>query len=258
MDETKILIVEDEIIVAHDLKECVEALGYTVVNIASTGEEAIDITKAQDVDVVLMDISLKGEMDGIESGYVISNQYDIPIIYVTGYSDDLTLERAKYTKPFGYLLKPFEENELKSNIEITIYRHKIAQAKKKRNEDALISILNNIEDAIVATDINGTVKHLNTYAESLTGWKKEDAIGKNINTILKIKNILGQQIQDPVEKLVKEEAFSSLGRNNVMVSSEGFEIPVDLMGFRVSNYFDECNGLFFNIQETPSNVNIIG
>lgn len=121
--KTKILIVEDESIVAKDIQQRLRSLGYDVLSIASTGESAIGQIEKNRPDIVLMDIKLKSGMDGIETAEHIHNRLDIPVVYLTAYADDRTLERAKITEPFGYIIKPVEDTELKSAIELALYRH---------------------------------------------------------------------------------------------------------------------------------------
>jgi len=121
--KTKILIVEDESIVAKDFPQRLRSLGYDVLSIASTGESAINQIEKNRPDIVLMDIKLKSGMDGIETAEHIHNRLDIPVVYLTAYADDRTLERAKITEPFGYIIKPVEDTELKSAIELALYRH---------------------------------------------------------------------------------------------------------------------------------------
>lgn len=120
-----ILIVDDERIVALDITHTLQRLGYTIAGMASTGEEAVVKARAVRPDLVLMDIRLQGAMDGIEAAGRIKELYDIPVIYLTAYSDSSTLNRAKAAEPFGYLIKPFEERELHSTIEIALYKHRI-------------------------------------------------------------------------------------------------------------------------------------
>ncbi|MBC7096130.1 MAG: response regulator, partial [Methanobacteriales archaeon] len=109
-----VMIVEDENIVAMDIKQRLEMLGYKVTATVATGEEAIELAEKTRPDVILMDIVLKGEVDGIEAAEEIRRRFKIPIIYITAYSDKKTLERAKVTEPFGYIIKPFEDKELHS------------------------------------------------------------------------------------------------------------------------------------------------
>ena len=115
-----ILIVEDESIVALDIKDKVERLGYNVLAVVSSGEKAIEEVKKVQPELVLMDIVLKGEIDGIETARQIREHFDIPIIYLTAHSDTQTLTRAKITGPFGYLVKPFVDSELRKAIETVL------------------------------------------------------------------------------------------------------------------------------------------
>ncbi len=134
MSNIKIMLVEDEVIVAADVKHRLESMGYEVLGIVDKGEDAIEKAGETKPNLVLMDIVLKGEMDGIEAAQQIRELYDIPIIYLTAYSDKKTLERAKITEPFGYVLKPFEDREIQSAIEMAIYKHAMEQKLKESEE----------------------------------------------------------------------------------------------------------------------------
>ncbi|WP_321506552.1 response regulator [uncultured Methanoregula sp.] len=128
-----VFIVEDEAIVANDIKETLKSLGYTVPGIAKSGELALEKIPAILPDLILMDIHLAGKMDGIEAAGKINVLYDIPVIYLTAYADKSLLERAKITEPYGYVIKPYDERELHSVIEMAIYKHKIEREIKKRD-----------------------------------------------------------------------------------------------------------------------------
>jgi two-component system, response regulator PdtaR len=129
MAEGRILIVEDEHIVAMGIKRMLKGLGYTVTGVASSGEDAISKAESTFPDLVLMDIMLKGELDGVEAAQEIKERFDIPVVYLTAYSDSNILERVKKTGPFGYIVKPFDEKDLHSNIEIALHRYR----KEKEN-----------------------------------------------------------------------------------------------------------------------------
>ncbi|MCA1825839.1 MAG: ATP-binding protein [Myxococcales bacterium] len=129
--QRKILVVEDENIVAMDLRASLTALGYQVTDTAGTGHEALESAQQRQPDLVLMDINLRGEMDGITTADLMRTRYDLPVVYLTAFSDDATLRRARVTEPFGYLLKPFDERELHIAIEMAIYRHQ-AQREHER------------------------------------------------------------------------------------------------------------------------------
>lgn len=134
MEGIKVLVVEDENIVALEIKGRLKKLGYIVPGVASTGEDAINKAEALSPDLVLMDIMLKGEIDGIEAARYIREKMDIPIIYLTAYADEQTLERAKSTAPYGYILKPFGENDLRTTIEIALYNYRLTKHDKKSDE----------------------------------------------------------------------------------------------------------------------------
>jgi len=167
MPSFKILVVEDESIVAMDIKHRLESMGYIVPAITSSGEEAVKKTAETNPDLVLMDIVLKGEMDGIDAAQQIKDNLDIPVVYLTAYSDEKTLKRAKITGPFGYIIKPFEDRELHSAIEIALYKHEM-ESKLKENEKWLSTTLESIGDAVITTDKNGCITFMNPIAQNLT------------------------------------------------------------------------------------------
>jgi len=136
-EQRKILVVEDETIIARDLQSKLEGLGYSVSAVVPSGEEAVEKTGELMPDLVLMDIVLEGDMDGIEAAGLIKNRFNIPVIYLTAYADDNTLGRAKVTEPFGYMIKPFQERELRSIIEMAIYKHESAGKLLKGMEDMI-------------------------------------------------------------------------------------------------------------------------
>jgi len=125
MSTAKIFIVEDEAIVAESLNDQLEGLGYIVTGNAPSGEEALRNIKNNLPNLVLMDIMLEGEMDGVETAQQIRELYGIPVIFLSAYSDSETLGRAKLTEPFGYLIKPYKERELHTTLEITLYKHRM-------------------------------------------------------------------------------------------------------------------------------------
>jgi PAS domain S-box-containing protein len=122
MDKATILIVEDEVVVAHDLKSTIEGLGYEVLAMVSTAERAVESAREMRPDLVLMDIFIQGERDGIDAAATIRDELEIPVIYLTAYSDDAILERAKITEPFGYIIKPFQKRDLHSTIKMALFK----------------------------------------------------------------------------------------------------------------------------------------
>lgn len=142
-----VLVVEDEIITAIDIKGSLENLGYHVPPIASTGQEALDEAAKSQPDIILMDIVLKGEIDGIETANRIRDRQRIPIIFLTAYSDDATLARAGITEPFGYLLKPFDDRELHTTIQMALKRYQ-AELKIRQERDTAAQLQREAENLV--------------------------------------------------------------------------------------------------------------
>lgn len=139
--KARILIVEDEGITAMDLKMRLTNLGYEVVGIADTGEGAIALADEKRPDLILMDIMLKGEMDGIQAAEHIKPALGIPVIFLTAYADNTTLRRAKVTEPYGYILKPFEERELHTNIQVALFKHEAEELQRREARAEVFSLL---------------------------------------------------------------------------------------------------------------------
>jgi len=131
MTKTRILIVEDEVLTAMTEEKQLQGLGYEVVGKAATGEDAIRMADEFKPDLILMDIQLRGAMDGIQAAQQIAVNHDIPVVYVTAFADDNIIERAKITTPFGYIIKPFTAQSLQSNIEIARYKHSMEKQLKQ-------------------------------------------------------------------------------------------------------------------------------
>jgi DNA-binding NarL/FixJ family response regulator len=119
----RILIVEDEALIAQDIKYCLEELGHKVHNIVMNGDKALDAIAHPDLDLVLLDINIKGSLSGIDLGDIIKNKYQLPFVYLTASSDDETLNRAKSTLPYGYIVKPFNSRDLKVNIDLALHKY---------------------------------------------------------------------------------------------------------------------------------------
>ncbi|HYB99958.1 MAG TPA: GAF domain-containing protein [Candidatus Limnocylindrales bacterium] len=180
-----ILVVEDENVVAMDLVSSLQKLGYPIAGVAASGEEAIDIAERVRPGLVLMDVNLRGVMDGIQAAQQIQDRFFIPVVYLTAYSDETTLERARVTHPFGYVLKPFEDREIEIAIHIAVFRHRLERALRD-SQRRLDAILSSIGEAVVATDTQRCVTFLNRAAESLLGWKSERATGRRLADVLRL------------------------------------------------------------------------
>lgn len=226
MTPAKILIIEDKNIVGKDIQNRLTNLGYTVTGIVSSGVEAIKKTAEMQPDLVLMDIVLKGDMNGIEAAEHIRTRFNTAVVYLTAYSDDETLTRAKITGPFGYILKPFETKELQIAIEMALYKKKM-ENKLIESEKWLSTILGSMGDALIATDEHGHIKFMNDVAEKLTGWKNKDASEKDLIQVFRIKNEqTGQEIENPVSRFLKEGDIVGLGDHTILLTKNIKEIPI--------------------------------
>ncbi|MCZ7356542.1 MAG: response regulator [Candidatus Methanoperedens sp.] len=232
MVNEKVLVVEDEQIIAMEIQSKLKNHGYSCA-LASSGEEAIKKAGEIRPSIVLMDIMLNGDMDGTQAAEQIRTLFDIPIIYITAYTDENTLERAKITQPFGYLVKPFVERELYIAIEIALYKHNM-EKKVKESEGWLSATLKSIGDAVIATDEKRMVKLMNPFAEALTGWKEEEAIGKPLKDVFKIiGEETGEEVEDPITKVTREGVFFGLANHNLLITKDGRKMPVDIIGTRI-------------------------
>jgi len=222
-----ILIVEDERIIAEDISRTLERIGYAVVGIVSSGEEAIKRTAETRPDVVLMDIKLQGHMDGTEAASRIRDEFDIPVVYLTAYADDGTLQRAKTTEPYGYVIKPFQERELHSSIEIALYKHRM-ERQLKVSERWLCATLRSIGEAVIATDPSGRIKFMNPIAEALTGWKQEDASDRRLQEVFKVIDEETQEPdKDPVGRFIQQAPCANPGRGTLLIRADGRRTPVE-------------------------------
>jgi two-component system cell cycle sensor histidine kinase/response regulator CckA len=227
MPDAKILIVEDEGIEALDLQHRLTSLGYTAPDIVATGEEAVIKAGETHPDLILMDIMLRGEMDGVTAASRIHASFDIPIIFLTAYADEDTLRRAKITEPHGYLVKPCKEKDLHISIDMALYKHKM-ERKLKESEKWFATTLGSIGDAVIATDKNGLITFMNPVAEGLTGWKTEDAFFKKIAEVFNRVNMdTHKPVEDPVARVLLEGVTAGLANHTLLIVRDGKEIPID-------------------------------
>ena len=193
MKKKQILIVEDEQIVADDIKTIVRKLGYAVSATAFSGKEAVNKAKKKRPDLALVDIVLKGDMDGVDLASVLRSRFNIPFVYLTAYADDKTLERAKISEPFGYILKPFEERNLHITIEMALYKHKMENL-LKRSEERYRSLYSTMNEGVCLHEIiyNGSgdakdyrIADVNPAFESIIGLEREKIVGRKASELFK-------------------------------------------------------------------------
>jgi len=226
MAKERILIVEDEKIIALDLKRRLLDFGYEVIRVIPTGEKAIEVAEKESPDLILMDIMLKGEVDGIEAATQIRHSLDIPVVFLTSYSDPETLERAKQAEPFGYILKPFKERELLTTIEIVLYKHGI-ERQLHEQEQWMSAILKGIGDGIIAIDTEKRIHFLNPVAEILTGYKEDEIKGKPMEEVFRFFDELSDSPIPPHALLESDNTFPTLLHNILLQTAHGGLIPIE-------------------------------
>jgi len=228
--QTQILVVEDELILAEDIKNTLTALGYSVPDIVVSGEEAVRQTDKLRPDLVLMDIRLHGKMDGITAAEQIQVSFNIPVIYLTAFSDNATLQRAKITEPFGYVVKPAETRDLHVAVEMALCRHRL-ETRLKESERWLDTTLRSIGDGVIATDAAGRVIFMNSVAEGMTGWKQADAEGRDLTEVFRIvTEATGELAENPVKRVLREGVIAGLANPTLLIRKDGTEIPIDDSG----------------------------
>ncbi len=254
--KTRIMVVEDEFIVSMEIQDRLKSLGYSIAYAAASGEDAIDKVPETQPDLVLMDIMLKGEMDGVVAAERIKSNYEIPVIYLTAHSDEATLTRAKISQPFGYLIKPFDERGLHTTIEMALYRHDM-EIKLKQSEQWLAAVLNSIGDAVIATDSQGKIKFINPNAESLTGWKQNEALDKQLGQVINIKDKqVGKQLIKPIKNGFKKHSTPDLFLNSILVTRFGNEVPIDSSTSPIRDEKGEINGAVIVFRDITEKVKL--
>jgi PAS domain S-box-containing protein len=226
MLNANILIVEDEKLLAQVILTMLKSLKYNVIAIASSGEKALALTEEHMPDLILMDIGIEGDMDGIETAEIVRQKFNIPVIYLTAYTDDLSIQRAKKTEPYGYLTKPFEVKDLKGTIEVALYK-KGVEKKLKESELWLKATLSSIGDGVIAIDENDNINFINHVAEKLSGYLLTECIGQKLNSVYNtvadtstegmIYFSKGNNDKEPIDFL----------KNKILISKEGKSIPIE-------------------------------
>jgi len=253
----KILVVEDESIVAMELVDRLQKMDFEIVGIFDSGDKAIAKAKEFIPDLILMDIIIKGEKDGIETASTIRKSLDIPIVFLTANSDPKTLERAQAEAPYGYILKPFKEGELQITINMALQRH--AMEKQVRDSESwLQTTLSSIGDAVITTDEKGIVKFLNPVAENFTGWKHDEAIGKDFKKIFNIINEDTRKIQEnPVDKALRTKEIVRHANHIILVAKDAREFCIEDSAAPIKDANGQINGVvvvFYDVSQRKKMV----
>ena len=193
MMKPKILIVEDEQIIAANLQRNLTQLGYDVVGVAARTDEAVRLSGETSPDLVLMDIELEGKEDGIVAAAKIRSNWRIPIVFVTGNASEVVVDRARTVDPLGYLAKPFTRTELSATVAVALQQDRSARQLFTEN-DWLTTLLATLSEGVIATDVDGAVRFMNPVAQQLTGWTLAEAQGRRIEEVFPLLTPEGQPI----------------------------------------------------------------
>ncbi|MBN1779505.1 response regulator [bacterium] len=229
-EKAKIMVVEDESITALEIENLLEQVGYEMTGHAVSYDEAMKLVTRTVPDLILMDIKLHGEYDGIKTAEDIHKQYDIPIIYMTAYSDYQTLFRARNTNPYNYIAKPFNDDDLHASIMLALTNHAMYRHVRD-HEYWLSSIINSMDDAIIAVDQDSRIRYMNTHAEVLSGFSENQVQGTPFDQVIRfIDSNSKYQVNDICSKFMKSEMPASNCRNVCLVTEKRPKIPVVLRG----------------------------
>ena len=227
MSKGRILVVEDEGVVALELQHRLRGLGYEVPATVPSGDEAVHESKRLRPDLILMDIRLKGHKDGVAAAQEIRTDTDVPVVFLTAYADENTVMRSKHVEPFGYILKPFQERELSATIEIALFKHRTERQLRHR-ERWFSAILRGIGDGVIAADTDSKIAFVNPVAEKLTGWRGDDALGRHADEIFQLVDERTQApLENPITTALRTGGAMNSPRGALLVAKDGCTTPVD-------------------------------
>jgi len=244
MSKTRILVVEDESIVAKDIQRTLEKLGYEVPATASSAASAFEKLEEIEPDLVFLDVKLKGDQDGVHIAEHIKNRYDIPVIFLTSFIDQDTIDRAKVTEPYGYLVKPFNEGDLKTTVEMALF--KFSKDRELRlSEQRLSNALGKIENAVFVTDQDLRLNYINEKALSICGGLSGmDSIGLDIYSLIGIEKEGGVSItKDDLKSTVVRDNVFSLSNAYVIIKKDNSNIPCNFTASAVRDEKDNFLGV---------------
>jgi PAS domain S-box-containing protein len=217
----RILIVEDERITAEDLHDILTELGYMVTASVSSGADAIAKAGETKPDLALMDIRIKGDMDGTETARVLRERFNLPVVFLTAHADTATLSRAKLATPLGYITKPFQEADLHASIEMALHKQE-EDLKSLRQEELLASTLRAMADGVIAVDRRETVTLFNPSAEAWTGMSSHDAVGQPFRQVFPlVDSATGDELDTPLWRVLTEGTVEALAEGALLVNRNG-------------------------------------
>jgi two-component system, cell cycle sensor histidine kinase and response regulator CckA len=252
----KVMIVEDEAIIARDIQLRLGRFGFAVTGTAPSAAKAFQSIEEDRPDIVLMDIRLRGEMDGVEAANVMRNRYRLPVIFLTAHADDATLRRAQMTEPFGYIVKPLGKTDMKAMLMMACHKHQMQQA-AERHRAIFFRGLQDLPDAVLLADELHNVLFLNRAGEEMTGRGRQDAIGKGLPAVISLVDKAGNAVS--MSLLQQTAVFGQpvrLPRGTTLIRADGERLDVTGQ-FTVSRNADEPAFLFLMLQDVGMQQNDI-
>ncbi len=234
MAQERILVVEDELQVAALIARFLQNVGYRVAGSVRTGDEALVEAKRLQPDLALMDIHLPGKIDGVEAARQLQERFDIPVVFLTGMSDENTVRRSQEASAFGYLLKPFRAEDLKTSIDLALSKHKV-ESKLRRIERWFSAAIKSIGDAVITTDENAIITFLNPVAESLTGWNLKQAQGRPLEEVFQVAPTAEGGTAHPVKRPGHARVTLDFPRQTTLLAADGTSFPVECSAAPIRN-----------------------
>jgi AmiR/NasT family two-component response regulator len=227
----RLLIVEDERITAEDLRDILTQLDYTVVSIVSSGSAAVAEVEKTTPELVLMDIRIQGALDGTETARILRERFATPVVFLTAHADEETLSRAKAAEPLGYIVKPFQESELRATIEMALYKNR-ADQRRTAEHDRLAAAIDSIGEGVICCNAETLVTFMNPSAEVWTGWTRVDASARKLDEVVRLVTTGGGTVELPVAAVQNDgllrglENKSMVARDGTLRSIEGHLAPI--------------------------------
>ncbi len=226
-DRARIMVVEDEAVISMAIQDRLAKMGHSVCGTAASGDEAVSLANDKHPDLILMDIQLRGNTDGVETARRIRSRAQIPVIYLTAFADDRTVERARVTQPYGYLVKPFSERELYAAIEMALFKHTMEE-RLRESQRQFATTVRCIADCVIVTDTAMRITLMNPAAQSVTGWREEEALGQKLETVVKIVDERTlMPFETPVADVLEKRVAMNMLGPVLLIRRNGGRIPVE-------------------------------
>lgn len=254
MKTAEIMIVEDEALTAEDIRGHIEEMGYRVSAVVHSGEDALALLEGTRPDLVLMDIVLNGALDGIDVATTIKTRHGIPVVYLTAYTDQEKLERARATEPYGYLVKPFDDRELRTTLDIALYKAgmdaRIADERRWARD-----VLDSIHEGVITTDRSGKITYVNPAAMRIAGMDSAAPLGGDLDGILHFRDSEPpRRLKDALSRIVALGRTDRYHMEAVLERPPGQPIHVDLDMVPMTRKGGEMEGVVIAFQDVSTRV----